>query len=167
MRLQHRSGHAIIAGLSALVAACSAGSPAAPETSAPAADVASSSSPPSSPLPPSPPSPPAAVIAGVDVFGSTKVASADVLAVAGLTIGAPASQDDPAFLESLRAAEQRLRDRFGFAFVEVSPVTYFGGVNRGKTYVTIDLVDAGDEHRFTFAAAPTGTPPDPAGLVAA
>ncbi len=111
--------------------------------------------------------PPVPILAAVDVFGSHEVAAADVLAVAGLKLGTPAAFDDPAFNASLAAAQARIEQKWQFAFVRVSPIMYFAGDNAGKTYVTIDLVDRGDEARMTFAPAPTGTIADPDGLIAA
>src|SRR4029079_3392068 len=43
---------------------------------------------------------------------------------------------------------------------------YFAGPDAGKTFVTIDLVDRGDEARMAFAAAPSGSIAAPDGMVA-
>jgi len=113
------------------------------------------------------PPPRPAVLAGIDVAGTRKVPVAEVIAVAGLELGQPADMQDEAFHERLEQAGDRLRAKFGFAFVEVSPINYFAGPEAGKTYVTIDLVDVGDEARLRFKPDPTGKSEDPTGLIAA
>jgi hypothetical protein len=108
------------------------------------------------------------VLAAVDVFGSHALSSDDVIAVAGLTLGMPAGLDDAAFEKALTAASDRIEAKWQLAFVRVSPISYFGSSpDAGKTFVTIDLVDKGDEARMAFAKEPTGDVADPGGLVAA
>jgi len=138
-----------------------------PEPATPPTPVTPAPAPAPAPVVDAPPAKAPAVLAAVDVFGSAKVPAADVLAEAGLELGGPADLKDEAFHARLDEAEARVRARFGFAFIKMSAINYFAGPDAGKTYVTIDLVDAGDEARLRFAAAPTGTPEDPAGLIAA
>ncbi|HTJ43824.1 MAG TPA: HEAT repeat domain-containing protein [Kofleriaceae bacterium] len=108
------------------------------------------------------------VLAGVDVFGAHRVSADELVAAAGFTIGMPAALDDPAFDKAIEDATAAIKAKWDFAFVKVSPINYFGtGPDAGKTYVTIDVVEKGDEARMKFAAAPKGTVKDPAGLVAA
>lgn len=111
--------------------------------------------------------PPPAVLAGVDVFGSRTLASDDVIRVAGLELGMPAQLGDPAFEKAIEDATARIQAKWDLAFVRLSPILYFGGENKGKTFVTIDLVDRGDEARMRFAPAPRGHVADPGGLLAA
>jgi hypothetical protein len=119
---------------------------------------------------------PSAEIKAIDVFGSRKVSSQDVLATAGLKEGTKVDVlGSTAFDEQIAAAEERLKETYGFVFAKISKITYFegpAGENAGQeltyeVYLTVDLVDPGDEARMAFAPAPTDHPPDPGGLVAA
>ncbi len=111
--------------------------------------------------------PPEPVLAAVDVFGS-KLKSDDVIAAAGLTIGMKAGLDDDVFEKALVDAKARIAAKWDLAFVRVSPISYFGSSpDAGKTFVTIDLVDKGDEARMKFAPEPKGHVKDPGGLIAA
>src|SRR5262249_15216305 len=72
------------------------------------------------------------VLAGVDVFGSTKADAEEIIAVAGLKIGSQIATHSDAFKAEAKAAEARLRERFAFPFVKVSAISYFSGPDAGK-----------------------------------
>jgi hypothetical protein len=131
----------------------------------------------SQPPPPNQPASPAAAarpagqpktLAAIDVFGSRRVSNDEIIAASGLVAGgAVMFPSDPLF-EQLEAVQRRLTERFHFAFVEVSPISYFGDhPDANKVFITIDVVDADDTARMKFAPAPSKTVADPAGLVAA
>lgn len=62
--------------------------------------------------------------------------------------------------------EKEISDLGSFAFVSVYYAPYFTS-RRSTAYITVDLVDASDAgERAPFRPAPTGTVPDPAGLLA-
>jgi hypothetical protein len=117
---------------------------------------------------PATPAGPLSTLAAVDVFGSKHVSNAEILATAGFKTGSKVAFESPHFKSELDAATRRLTERYHFAFVEVSPISYFGeSPEAGKVFITIDLVDADDPDRVTFAPAPAKDTADPAGLVAA
>jgi hypothetical protein len=103
-------------------------------------------------------------LAAVDVFG-TRVSEPEVLALVSLEAGARIVQAE------LRArcdeATRRLESEGRWAFAHVSCIDYFEGPEAGRSYVTVDLVDCGDEERLRFDPTPTGHIDDPLGLVAA
>jgi hypothetical protein len=116
------------------------------------------------------------VIKAIDVFGSRQVSPEDVLEIVGLKPDTKIDlADTTAVGEQLAAAEERLVETHGFIFAQISMVMYLtssADENAGQDmtyeiYLTVDLVDPGDEHRMAFAPAPQGNPPDPGGLVAA
>jgi hypothetical protein len=107
------------------------------------------------------------LLAGVDVFGVRTVPREDVIEVIGLALGEPADMGSTTFRDELAAARTRLEDRFGFAFVKLSPIAYFAGPDAGKIYITVDVVERGDEERRRFSPEPAGRVADPDGLIAA
>jgi hypothetical protein len=107
-------------------------------------------------------------LAAIDVFGSRRVSNDDIIAASGIVAGRDVAFPSPELFDQLHAAKQRLIERFHFAFVEVSPISYFGSSpDAGKVFITIDVVDADDTQRMKFAPAPSKTTADPEGLVAA
>lgn len=133
-----------------------------PPAAAPAAPTAPATAAPSTPAGP------LSTLAGVDVFGSKHVANAEILATARFEIGGKVAFQSPQFDSAIDAATRRLTDRYHFAFVKVSPISYFGESSEaGKVFITIDVVDADDAGRLTFAPAPAKVTADPVGLVAA
>jgi hypothetical protein len=145
----------------ALWGACARGGAVTPVPRSPAAAAVAAPAPAGAPVASS-----GSVLAGVDVFGSRQVAVADVLAALGIEEGAPVVWGSEEFSALLAAGQARLEEAFDLAFVGLSPVSYHAGPEAGKVYLTVDLVDRGDERRLRFAPPPTGQPPDPAGLVA-
>jgi hypothetical protein len=105
-------------------------------------------------------------LAGIDVFGTT-LPRDEVLAALDFEIGAPVTFPSDAFRAEVEAGEARLRERFDFAFVKISVISYFAGPNAGKVYLTVDIVDRGDEARMAFSPEPQQETGDPAGLIAA
>jgi hypothetical protein len=127
---------------------------AAPENTAPAA--------------PAPLAPPPKTLAAIDVFGAKRVSNEELIATAGFVVGSPVAFGSQEFGEQLEAATQRLKERYRFAFVDVSPISYFGSSpDAGKVFITIDVVEAEDAGRLKFAPEPAKDIPDPDGLVAA
>jgi hypothetical protein len=117
---------------------------------------------------PAPPAPPPKTLAAIDVFGAKHVSNDELIATAGFVVGSPVAFGSEEFGEQLEAATQRLKERYRFAFVEVSPISYFGASpEAGKVFITIDVVEAEDAARLKFAPEPSKDIPDPDGLVAA
>ncbi len=107
-------------------------------------------------------------LVAVDVFGSKHVPRDQIVATAGFELGSEVEFSSPDFGKLLDGASQRLRERYHFPFVEVSPISYFGASpDAGKVFITIDVVEPEDAKHLKFAAAPAKDIPDPAGLVAA
>src|SRR5690242_18398137 len=73
-----------------------------------------------------PPAPPPKTLAAIDVFGARHVSNDDLIAAAGFVVGSPVVFGSEEFGAQLEAATQRLKERYHFAFVEVSPISYFG-----------------------------------------
>jgi hypothetical protein len=115
------------------------------------------------------PAPPAAMqktLAAIDVFGARHVSSEELIATAGFVLGSPVDFASPEFAEQLGAATRRLKERYRFAFVDMSPISYFGpSPDAGKVFITIDVVESEDASRLKFAPEPTKNLPDPDGLI--
>lgn len=108
---------------------------------------------------PSPSSSPAE-LERVDVFGSAILDRGTLLARHGEALAEVLRRPDDV---AARAEVKRaLIAEGGFAFVDLALVTYYGPE---RTYLTVDLVDAGDERRMTFGSPPTEQLPDPDGLI--
>lgn len=111
---------------------------------------------------------PAGILAAIDVFGARRVSNEELIATAGFELGSPVVFGSPEFGEQLEAASERLKERYRFPFVMVSPISYFGtSPNAGKVFITIDVVEPEDAGRLRFAPEPAKDIPDPDGLVAA
>jgi hypothetical protein len=118
--------------------------------------------------PPAPPAPPQKTLAAIDVFGAKHVPSEELIATAGFVLGSPVAFGSDEFGEQVKAAEQRLKERYRFAFVQLSPISYFGAsADAGKVFITIDIVESEDAGRLKFAPEPSKDIPDPDGLIAA
>jgi hypothetical protein len=117
---------------------------------------------------PAPPAPPPKTLAAIDVFGAKHVSTEEIIATAGLVVGSPVEFGSEEFGEQIEAATRRLKERYRFAFVALSPISYFGSSpDAGKVFITIDVVEAEDAGRLKFAPEPSKDIPDPDGLVAA
>jgi hypothetical protein len=165
-----------IAGLVALTLGCGARAAgpqngshapasAAPPAASPPPATAASNAGPAAPAETAPKAP-ASRLAGVDVFG-TGLARDAILATLGFELGAQVAFPSDSFRADVEAAEARLRERFDVAFVKISTISYFAGPEAGNVYLTVDIVDRGDEARMAFSPAPQQQIEDPAGLVAA
>jgi hypothetical protein len=110
------------------------------------------------------PKPPPAlpVLAAIDVYGSRHVDPETVRRTLGLQPGRPYAGSGA--LHLLKEAE--LKQQHGLAFAKISQISYHAGAEAGRTYLTVDLVDAEDAHRLRFLPEPSGHPADPEGLVA-
>src|SRR5215470_8581740 len=119
----------------------------------PAADAATEKAP---PAPPVPPAPPPKTLAAIDVFGAKHVSNEEIIATAGLVVGSPVEFGSEEFGEQIEAAAKRLKERYRFAFVALSPISYFGSSpDAGKVFITIDVVEAEDAGRLKFAPEPS------------
>jgi hypothetical protein len=108
------------------------------------------------------PPPPVPVLTAIDVFGARSVDPEAARRALGFEIGQP-------FVRSsfvLKQKEDEIKKLGSFSFVKISYINYVGGPEVGHCYLTVDLVEAGDERRSRLLPAPTEQPPDPEGLVA-
>jgi hypothetical protein len=123
--------------------------------------------PPTAPTP-SPPAHGPGTLAAIDVYGAKHAAADEIIATAGLAVGSPFAMGDETSDEKMAAATERLKARYHFAFVELSPISYFGSSpDAGKVFITIDVVEPEDAARLEMSPAPTGEVADPEGIVAA
>lgn len=108
------------------------------------------------------------LLAAIDVFGARHVPADEIIATAGLETGGTVVFPSDELTAKVEAATRRLKERYHFAFVKLSPIGYFGASqDAGKLFITIDVVEPEDADRLKFAPQPTEDVPDPAGLVAA
>jgi hypothetical protein len=104
----------------------------------------------------------------VDVFGARHVSNDEIIATSGLVVGSLVVFGSEEFGEQMKAANDRLKQRYHFPFVEVSPISYFASSpDAGKVFITIDIVEREDAARLSFAPEPSKDVPDPDGLIAA
>jgi hypothetical protein len=107
-------------------------------------------------------------LAAIDVFGAKHASNDEIIAVSGLVPGSTVEFASEEFGATLETASTRLKERFHFPFVELSPISYFGASpDAGKVFITIDVVEPEDAGRLAFAPAPAKDVADPEGLVAA
>lgn len=150
-------------------AALTESTPATPVDPTPAAPATPEAAPAQTgPAPPAPSVAPQGTLAAIDVFGARHVSNEELVATAGFVLGSPVTFGSAEFGEQLEAATQRLKERYRFAFVAVSPISYFGASpDAGKVFITIDVVEPEDAGRLKFAPEPSKDIPDPDGLIAA
>ena len=86
-------------------------------------------------------------LAGVDIFGNTHTPESEILAVLGIREGAEISA------EVVTRLDEKLRGTQKFAYSKVSSAAY----GDRKSYLTVDVVEKGEEGRFRLRAAPAGT----------
>src|SRR5262245_58216571 len=96
--------------------------------------------------PPAPSEPPSYTLAGIDIFGATKTPKPVVLGIIDTKMGTPITP------ELVVALDKKLRSSGKFAYSQVSS-TDFGN---HKSYLSVDVVEKGDEKRLDFYPAPTG-----------
>ena len=96
--------------------------------------------------PPAPSEPPSYTLAGIDIFGATKTPKSVILGIVDTKMGTPITP------ELVVALDKKLRSSGKFAYSQVSS-TDFGN---HKSYLSVDVVEKGDEKRLDFYPAPTG-----------
>jgi len=150
----------LVAACGGTVATPRAARPPAPPGAAPARTAPSSA----------PPAPRVAAVpelVAIDLFGTRQLTLESLLASHGdelRTFAAAMMRDDPDVDPEVIAA--RIRALGDFAYVEPALIGYFEPEGM-KYYLTIDVVDRQDaSRRLAFLPAPTGTHPDPGGLLA-
>jgi len=89
---------------------------------------------------------PTYTLAGVDVYGNRAIPPADIVALLGVKQG---TEVTPALVVRL---EDQLKSSGKFAFAKVTSTSY----GDRKSYLTVDVVEKGDEKLFPFNASPTG-----------
>ena len=115
-----------------------------------------------------PPAPPTKTLAAIDVFGARHASADEIVATSGLVVGSQVAFGSEEFGEQIKAATDRVKERYHFPFVEVSPISYFASSpDAGKVFITIDVVEREDAARLKFAPEPSKDVPDPDGLIAA
>jgi hypothetical protein len=100
----------------------------------------------------------------VEVFGSHRYSRDEVLAAFGVPEGRDVDLSDGELIREMKQGKERVMSRFAFAQVRCGITNY---EDTHTVYVTVNLVDVGDEWRVDFAPAPDGAPEDPDGLIAA
>ena len=94
-------------------------------------------------------------LAGVDIFGNTRTPESEILAILGAREGA---EINPGVVTRL---DEKLRASGKFAYSKVSSAGY----GDRKSYLTVDVVEKGEEGRFRLRKAPEGTVAVPAELL--
>ena len=106
--------------------------------------------PPGSPQAPAPAQPPPPtggyILSGIDVFGATKTPESEILKLIDVKEGQEVGP------QKVTALDQKLRATGKFAYSQVS-ITNFGNK---KSFLSVDVVEKGDEKRLRFNPAPTG-----------
>jgi hypothetical protein len=110
---------------------------------------------------PHPPMPVGRLV-GIDVYGSRRVDAEIVRRVLGLELGEPTVPSKAL----LRMKERELKEQYNLAFAKVAFVYFFAGDDAGSAFITVDMVDAEDAQRLRFLPLPSGSLPDPEGLIA-
>src|SRR5439155_23982755 len=96
---------------------------------------------------PSPAQSSAYTLAGIDIFGNTKTPDAAILGVLSIKQGA---EINPAVVTAL---DEKLRASGKFAFSRISSTGY----GDHKSYLTVDVVEKGEEKRLQLNPAPRGS----------
>ncbi|WXH27502.1 hypothetical protein WA016_01426 [Myxococcus stipitatus] len=106
---------------------------------------------------------------GIELFGTRKYTREELLApylaelpTAGTLLDM--EKDGTAFIQALAKGKETIQSRHGFALIRNSVTAYAKDMT---LRVTVDVVDLGDEWRLEYAPAPTGSVPEPDGLLAA
>ena len=117
--------------------------------------------------PPKPPPKPAAPeLANIDVYGSRQLDREQVIARWGDQLVALMRAKDGDVTTRHEAIKSAIQKAGDFAYVDLALVSYQNGAEDGKSFLTVDLVDVADrDRRMKFRPEPTGTFPDPDGLI--
>jgi len=86
------------------------------------------------------------ILAGIDIYGNTKTADSVILGLLNIPEGA---EVDAQIITTL---DRRLRNSGKFAFAQISSTIY----GDHKDYLTVDIVEFGEENRLKLNPAPTG-----------
>ncbi len=105
--------------------------------------------------PPAPSEPPSYTLAGIDIFGATKTPKSVILGIIDIKLGTVIT---PALVVAL---DQKLRNSGKFAYSQVSSTA----VGNLKSYLSVDVVEKGNEKRLDFYPAPTGSVAVPQSLL--
>jgi hypothetical protein len=87
------------------------------------------------------------VLAGIDIYGNTKTPDSAILGILNIPEGAEIDA------QIVTALDERLRATGMFAFAQISSTMY----GDGKSFLTVDIVEKGEEDRLKLNAAPTGS----------
>lgn len=111
---------------------------------------------------------PHAVIKGLDTFGSNRISGNEVSQQYGSKINEwvlAAKNQKPEYLTLKGEIETAIKHQYGFAFVDLSLITYFAPYS--GDYLTVDVVEPEDvAQRMAFLPEPKGKFEDPDGLIA-
>ncbi len=91
-------------------------------------------------------------LAGVDIFGNNSTPDKEILAILGVKEG------DEINPEVVTRLDRKIRDSGKFAYSKVSSAAF----GDRKSYLTVDVVEKGEEERLKLGEAPTGTVEVPA-----
>lgn len=109
-----------------------------------------------------------AVVNGIDTFGSKRISATEVSQQYGTKIEKwvlTAKNAQPEYVQLKKEIETSIQDKFGFAYVDLSLITYFQP--SPGDYVTVDVVEAEDvAERMAFLPEPKDHFEDPDGLIA-
>jgi Surface antigen variable number repeat/HEAT repeats len=94
-------------------------------------------------------------LAGVDIFGNSRTPESEVLALLAVKEGEVINP------EVVTRLDEKLRKSGKFAYSKVSSSAY----GNKKSYLTVDVVEKGEEERFQFNAEPTGSVDVPADIL--
>ncbi len=108
-----------------------------------------------------------ATIKGIDTFGSKRISSFEISKQYDKQISdfvLAAKTQHPQFGDLKNSIEEKIKNQFGFHYVNLSLITYFG-TNSGD-YVTVDVVEVKDAiSRMAFIPPPVGHFDDPDDLI--
>jgi hypothetical protein len=104
---------------------------------------------------PAPPANPSYTLAGIDIFGATKTPDSVILGVLGV------KDDAEVTPEMVTLLDQKLRATGKFAFSKVSSTEY----GNRKAFLSVDVVEKGEEKRLDLYPAPAGDVPVPADIL--
>ncbi len=109
-----------------------------------------------------------AVVKGLDTFGSRRISANEVSQQYGSKINdwVLASKNQKSEYQALKnEIETAIKNHYGFAFVDLSLITYFAPYS--GDYLTVDVVEPEDvAKRMAFLPEPKGKFEDPDGLIA-
>ena len=109
-----------------------------------------------------------AVVKGLDTFGSKRISANEVSQQYGSKINdwvLAGKNQKPEYQTLKNEIEAAIKTQYGFAFVDLSLITYFAPYS--GDYLTVDVVEPKDVvQRMAFLSEPKGKFEDPDGLIA-